>query len=80
MDDSFNPMLTIDNKYPGTIKINIKNAITPKIKTYLLSNNHAKGMSATKINRIKSIGNFLIFLKGYLKEFEIILPTFTIPP
>ena len=80
MEDSFNPMLTIDNKYPGTIKINKKNEIIPKIKTYLLSDTIPIGTSATRINSIKRIGNFLMFLKGYLNEFNIILPRFMKPP
>ncbi|MGX8694110.1 MAG: hypothetical protein ACSW71_04300 [Methanobrevibacter sp.] len=80
IDDSFNPMLTIDNKYPGTIKINAKNAIIPKINTYLLSDTIPIGMSAIRINRKKRIGNFLRFLKGYFREFDIILPTFIKPP
>ena len=37
MEDSFNPKLIIENRYPGTIRINIKNEMIPKIKTYLLS-------------------------------------------
>ena len=32
MEDSFNPISTIDNRYPGTSRINAKNAITPRIK------------------------------------------------
>ena len=80
MEDSFNPMLTMDNKYPGTIKINKKNEIIPKIKTYLLSDTIPIGTSATRINRIKRIGNFLMFLKGYLNEFDIILLKFMKPP
>jgi hypothetical protein len=38
------------------------------------------GIIAIKINRIKSIGNFLMFLKGYLNEFDIIFPTSIKPP
>ena len=78
--DSFTPILTIENKYPGTIRINKKNEITPKIVTYLLSNIIPNGIIAAKINKIKRIGNFLIFLKGYFNEFDIIIPTSIKPP
>lgn len=80
MADSFNPIFTIDNRYPGAIRINAKNAIAPKIKAYLLSNISPIGTSANKKNRKKSIGNFLIFLKGYLNEFDIIFPMFIKSP
>ena len=74
MEDSFNPMLTMENRYPGTIKINKKNAITPKAVMYLLSDTIPIGTMAAKINKIKRIGNFLMFLKGYFNEFDTILP------
>ena len=74
MEDSFKPTLTIENKYPGTIRINMKNPIKPMIERYLLSITTPIGMIAIKINKIKRIGNFLMFLKGYLNEFDIIFP------
>ena len=76
MEDSFNPMLTMDKRYPGTIRINAKNAIAPMVKTYLLAYIIPIGMKENKINRIKSIGNFLRFLKGYFNEFDMMLPMF----
>ena len=79
-EDSFNPIFTIDNRYPGTIKINAKNATIPKIKAYLLSYISPIGTSANNMKRRKSIGSFLMFLKGYFNEFDIILPTFICPP
>lgn len=75
MEDSFKPIWTNDNKYPGTIRMNTKNANAPKIMTYLLSNIMPIGIKAAKIKRMNRIGNFLIFLKGYLNEFDIIFPT-----
>lgn len=74
-EDSFKPILTMENKYPGTIRINTKNANAPKIVTYLLSNANPIGIIAANINRTKRIGNFLRFLKGYFIEFDTILPT-----
>lgn len=74
MEDSFKPILTIENKYPGTMRINMKKPIKPMIERYLLSITTPIGIMAIKINRIKRIGNFLMFLKGYLNEFEIIFP------
>ena len=47
------------------MRINKKNAITPKIVIYLLSDTNPIGTIAAKINKIKRIGNFLMFLKGY---------------
>jgi hypothetical protein len=38
------------------------------------------GMMAIRIKRMKRIGNFLRFLKGYLKEFEMMVPTSIISP
>lgn len=75
MEDSFNPKSIIENIYPGAIRMNKKNANTPIIVTYLLSNIIPIGIIADKINIINRIGSFLIFLKGYLNEFDIILPT-----
>jgi hypothetical protein len=65
----------MENRYPGTKRINMKNAINPQIKIYLLSNTIPIGMRATRTNSMKRIGNFLIFLKGYFNEFDTILPT-----
>lgn len=79
-EDSFKPRLTIENKYPGAIRINMKNAITPRIVTYLLSNIIPIGIMAAKINKMKRIGNFLRFLNGYLNELDTILPTSIKPP
>lgn len=74
IEDSFNPILTNENKYPGTIRMNRKNEINPKINTYSLSYIMPTGITETKIKRIKRIGNFLIFWKGYLNEFDMIFP------
>lgn len=74
MADSFNPMLTMENRYPGTSRINKKNAITPIIVIYLLSDTIPIGTMAAKINNMKRIGNFLMFLKGYFNDFDTILP------
>ena len=80
IEDSFKPILTKENKYPGTIRINTKNATKPKIVRYLLSEIIQIGIIASKINRIKRIGNFLIFLNGYFNEFDTIVPTSKITP
>jgi hypothetical protein len=74
MEDSFRPNLTMENKYPGTIRINKKNATTPNAITYLLSNAIPIGTMATNIKSTKRIGNFARFLKGYFSEFDTILP------
>lgn len=80
IEDSFKPIWTIENRYPGTIRINKNNANNPNTKRYLLSDNHAIGTVAIKINKINRIGNFLMFLKGYLTEFEMIFPKSILTP
>ena len=73
-EDSFRPILTNENKYPGTISINKKNEINPKNKTYRLSDIMPIGIIEAKIKRIQRTSNFLIFLKGNLNEFDTIFP------
>ena len=74
MDDSFKPILINENRYPGTTSINKKNEINPNIKRYLLSYMIPIGITEIKIKRIKMIVKFLIFLKEYLNEFDMIFP------
>ena len=78
--DSFNPRFIIENRYPGTMRINKKNAITPKIVIYLLSDTNPIGTIAAKINQIKRIGNLLMFLHGYFNELDTIFPISITPP
>ena len=79
-EDPIEPFLTIDSKYPGTIRINAKNAIAPISTIYLLSNIMPNGTIEINMKRIQIIGSFAIFLKGYLKEFATIFATSTISP
>jgi hypothetical protein len=78
-EDPIEPVLTIDNIYPGTIRINRKNPINPINIRYLLSITMPIGTIAIKMNKIKRIGNLAMFLKGYLKEFKMIFPTSMLP-
>jgi hypothetical protein len=80
MEDPTEPVRTMERRYPGTIRINRKNAITPIIMTYLLSNSMPIGTIAAKRNRTNKIGSLAMFLKGYLKEFDIIFPTSIVSP
>jgi hypothetical protein len=75
IEDPTEPVLTIDNRYPGTVKINAKNAITPMNTIKLLSNILPIGIMAIRMKRINRIGNLAMFLNGYLKEFEMIFVT-----
>lgn len=80
IEDSFKPIWTIEKRYPGTIRINKNNANNPNTKRYLLSDSHAIGTVDINTNKIKRIGNFLMFLKGYLTEFEMIFPKSILTP
>jgi hypothetical protein len=71
-DDSLEPFLTIPNRNPGTIRINMKNAITPIITILLLLRSLPIGIIAIKIKRTKIIGNLTMFLIGYFNELKTI--------
>jgi hypothetical protein len=70
-DTSLEPVLTMDNRYPGTIRINIKNPTPPNIIRDLLSNNIPIGTIAIRMKKRKRRGSFLRFLNGYLIEFKM---------